>query len=199
VLPSLTKHNIQSWLVISNRPRLVLTCHHKQTTTVGLDSFHQQTTIFSNLCSFELIHDPWYHTIYQSNHPGVVPYTKVIKSPYSHSGQTHKPVHSPARSVHITQQRIVLQRLSLCIARQQPCQQEHARAHLAWCSHPVPEDLGVQPRKEHQAYDPVCVAQGAAPQQQVGHVQGIPAAICLHHCPLKDIQPAVTTNPCLHC
>ena len=70
------------------------------------------------------------------------------------------------------------------------------RAHLAWCSHPVPEDLGVQPRKEHQAYDPVCVAQGAAPQQQVGHVQGVPAAICLHHCPFKDVQPAVIANHC---
>ena len=72
--------------------------------------------------------------------------------------------------IRIAQQCIALQRLILCIARQQPCQQEHASAHLARCSHPVPEDLGVQPRKEHQAYDPVCVAQGAAPQQQVGHV-----------------------------
>ena len=70
------------------------------------------------------------------------------------------------------------------------------RAHLAWCSHPVPEDLGVQPRKEHQAYYPVRVAQGAAPQQQVGHVQGVPAAICLHHCPFKDVQPAVIANHC---
>lgn len=111
------------------------------------------------------------------------------KSPYSK--QIHKPVHCPAHAGYPSRA------VPLCCQTAAICQQEHARAHLAWCSHPVAEDLGVQPRKEHQAYDPVCVAQGAAPQQQVGHVQGIPAAVCLDHCPLKDIQPAVTTNHCL--
>ncbi len=40
-----------------------------------------------------------------------------------------------------------------------------ARADLSWRSHPVTEDFGVQASKQHQANDPVCVAQSAAPQQ----------------------------------
>ena len=51
-----------------------------------------------------------------------------------------------------------------------------SRAHLARGKDPVPKDFGVEAGKDHKASDPVSVAERAAPQQQVGHIQRILAS-----------------------
>ena len=62
-------------------------------------------------------------------------------------------------------------------------------ANLSGGPHSVAEDLGIKAGKEHQADDPVGVAQSATPQQQIGNIQSIASAVSLDHSPLKHIQP----------
>ena len=62
-------------------------------------------------------------------------------------------------------------------------------SNLSGGPHSIAEDFGIKACKEHQADDPFGVAQGAAPQQQIGNIQSVASAISLHHSPLKHIQP----------
>ena len=66
-----------------------------------------------------------------------------------------------------------------------------AGVHLARRPGPVAEDLCVMTCKDDKAQNPVCVAEGTAPQQQIGCVQWVCPVGILDDSPLKLVKPAL--------